>query len=498
MKFISTRGKSFAKCAAEAIAKGLADDGGLFVPERFPSISKGEIIKMLSMDYAEKAAFVLHKYLEEYDYNELLNACKSAYSKFEDGDVAPVVKIDDKFYIMELFHGPTLAFKDVALTLLPYLLRKGCDISGIKEEVLILVATSGDTGKAALEGFKDAEGIKIIVFYPSEGVSDMQKMQMCTQDGNNVNVVAVKGNFDDCQTSVKKVFTDSNMNAKLKENGIILSSANSMNFGRLAPQITYYFSAYCDLVNSEEINIGDKVDFVVPTGNFGNILAGYYAKKMGLPIGKLVCASNSNNVLTEFFASGTYDANREFFKTISPSMDILISSNLERLLYEISNRNDKATASKMEELKSSGRYSINDEEFKLINKEFFGGYTDEEECRAQIEYIFDEYGYVADPHTAVAIKVADNYNSFSTTNNNMVILSTASPYKFACDVYGVLTGKNIKDAFKGAEILSEITAMPIPSQISELKKKEIRFDKVINKNEVQKSVLDFVNKFKEN
>ena len=498
MRFISTRGKSSASCAAEAIAKGLAEDGGLFVSEIFPAITEENISEMLLMDYAERAAFVLHKYLEEYDYNDLLNACKAAYSKFEDEDPAPLVKIDDKFFIMELFHGPTLAFKDVALTLLPYLLRKGCDISGIKEDVLILVATSGDTGKAALEGFKDANGIKIMVFYPSEGVSDMQKAQMCTQEGNNVNVVAVKGNFDDCQTSVKKIFTDKEINAKLKENGIILSSANSMNFGRLAPQITYYFSAYCDLLNSNEIKMGDKVDFVVPTGNFGNILAGYYAKKMGLPIGKLVCASNSNNVLTEFFASGTYDSNREFFKTISPSMDILISSNLERLIFEISNRNTIATSEKMAELKINGKYSVNKEEFELLEKEFFAGYTDEDECRSEIEYIFDEYGYVADPHTAVAISVADNYNNSVTTSNNIVVLSTASPYKFACDVYGAITNKNLKDAFKASELLSEESAMPIPQQISELKGKEKRFTKVVDRTETVESVFEFVGNFKKN
>ena len=366
MKFISTRGKSQAENAAVAITKGLADDGGLFVPERFPTINNDEMSAMLKMEYAERACTVLHKYLEEYNKEELLAACKSAYSKFEDNEPAPIVKIDEGTFIMELFHGPTLAFKDVALTLLPYLLRKGADIAGVKEDILILTATSGDTGKAALEGFKDASGIKIMVFFPSEGVSDMQKMQMCTQEGNNVNVTAIKGNFDDCQTAVKTIFNDAAINADLKNKGVVLSSANSMNFGRLAPQITYYFSAYCDLVNSEEIKMGDKVNFVVPTGNFGNILAGYYAKLMGLPIGKLVCASNENNVLTEFFANGSYDINREFFKTISPSMDILISSNLERLVYELCGRNANLTAERMSELKKSGKYQISKEEIEFL------------------------------------------------------------------------------------------------------------------------------------
>lgn len=494
MKFISTRGKSTASCAAEAIAKGLAEDGGLFVPEFFPSVSNDDIKNMLNMDYAERATFVLHKYLEEYDYNELLTACKNAYGKFEDCDAAPLVKLDDKFFIMELFHGPTLAFKDVALTLLPYLLRKGCDISGIKEEVLILVATSGDTGKAALEGFKDADGIKIMVFYPSEGVSDMQKSQMCTQEGNNVNVVAVKGNFDDCQTAVKKIFTSKEINFELKNKGVILSSANSMNFGRLAPQITYYFSAYCDLVSSGEIELGDKVDFVVPTGNFGNILAGYYAKQMGLPVGKLVCASNSNNVLTEFFTTGKYDANREFFKTISPSMDILISSNLERLVFEISNRDFSITEQRMIDLKKHGTYTISNTEQETLSKEFFAGFTDEEECLSEIGYIFDEYGYVADPHTAVAINVTENYRENINTKNNVVVLSTASPYKFACDVLKAINDKSIKDAFKASEMLSEVSAMPIPEQILELKTKEKRFNEVIEKNDTVDAVYKFISK----
>lgn len=492
MKFISTRGKSEVSCAAKAIAKGLADDGGLYVPERFPQISVQELNDMLELSYAERAAKVLSKYLEEYDYNELLTACENAYSKFEDNDGAPIVKIDDNFFIMELFHGPTLAFKDVALTLLPYLLRKGSDISGIKEQILILVATSGDTGKAALEGFKDADGIKIMVFYPSEGVSDMQKMQMCTQEGSNVNVVAVKGNFDDCQTAVKKIFTSKDIELELKKNNVVLSSANSINFGRLAPQITYYFSAYCDLVSSGEIEMGDKVNFVVPTGNFGNILAGYYAKKMGLPVGKLVCASNSNNVLTEFFASGTYDTNREFFKTVSPSMDILISSNLERLVFEMSGRNFELTEKRMDELKKFGKYSITDEERKALNNEFFADFTDEEECLETISEFFDEYGYVLDTHTAVAVDVANAYLDYSGDKNNTVVLSTASPYKFAIDVLKAITGKTDANAFKSARKLYDETATPIPEQLLSLENKEKRFTKVIDRDKTVEAVMEFV------
>ncbi len=491
MKFYSTRGCCSGVNAASVIAKGLADDGGLFVPERFPNIGD-KLDELLKMDYAERACFIIHQFLEEYDYSELLSACKNAYSKFEDNDAAPVCKIDENLFILELFHGPTLAFKDIALTLLPYLLRKGSDISGIKEKILVLVATSGDTGKAALEGFKDAEGIDIMVFFPGEGVSDMQKLQMCTQEGENVNVVAVNGNFDDCQTAVKKLFIDEKFNSNLKEKNIILSSANSINFGRLVPQVAYYFSAYCDLVNSEEITMGEEVDFVVPTGNFGNILAGYYAKLMGLPVGKLVCASNSNNVLTEFFTNGSYDANREFFKTVSPSMDILISSNLERLLFEMSGRDAKLTKERMEDLKKVGNYSVSKEEKKLIDKEFFAGYSDEEQCFETIADFFDEYGYVLDPHTSVAIDVAGQYDDYSKADRPVVVLSTASPYKFPQTVYKAINGKYIADAFIATAKLNELSAAPIPTQISELKKKPVRFDKMIDKNQTGTAVFEFV------
>lgn len=494
MKFISTRGQAQASCSASAIVKGLAEDGGLFVPEKFPQISFDELNKMLEMDYAERACTVLHKYLEEYDKAELLSACENAYAKFEDDDPAPVVKIDDNTFIMELFHGPTLAFKDVALTLLPYLLRKGADICGIKEQILILVATSGDTGKAALEGFKDAEGIKIMVFFPSEGVSDMQKLQMCTQEGSNVNVVAIKGNFDDCQTAVKNIFSDKKVEEQLKNNGVILSSANSMNFGRLVPQVTYYFSAYCDLVSSGEIKMGDKINFVVPTGNFGNILAGYYAKQMGLPVGKLICASNDNNVLTEFFASGTYDINREFYKTISPSMDILISSNLERLIFEQSGRNATLTASRMAELKEKGVYSLSNEEKTALSKEFFADYCDEFECKQTIGEVFDEYGYLLDTHTAVAVNVKDAYCDYSNDEKATVVLSTASPYKFTKDVLTAINGKAPEDAFKCAQKLFELSALPVPEQLVALKTKDKRFTQVVERTDALKEIMDFIGK----
>ncbi len=493
MQFISTRGKFATENAAKAITKGLSDDGGLFVPQYFPNLA-GDLESMLSMDYAERAATVIGSFLTEYDKEELLSACKKAYAQFDEGDAAPVVKIDDGLFVLELFHGPTLAFKDIALTLLPYLMRKGADISGVKENILILVATSGDTGKAALEGFKNQKGIKICVFYPSEGVSDMQKMQMCTQEGDNVNVVGVKGNFDDCQTAVKKIFTSGEIAAELLSKNVVLSSANSINFGRLVPQISYYFSAYLDLVGSGEIKLGDKIDFTVPTGNFGNILAGHYAKKMGLPIGRLVCASNSNNVLTEFFQSGTYDADREFFKTMSPSMDILISSNLERLIFELTGRNGTLTAKRMEDLKKFGRYSITEEEKQTVGNEFFADYCDEEECSEVICDTFENSGYLADPHTAVALKAAETYFAQSGYKNKMVVLSTASPYKFSQNVLKSVSGKTVKDPFKAAQALETLSACPIPSQISQLKSKEKRFTQVIDKTETVKTVCEFAAK----
>ena len=493
MKFLSTRGGFTVKNAAEAVTLGLSADGGLFVPETFPDLG-GEIRNFLSMDYAERAAAIIGSFLEEYDKAGLLSACRAAYAKFEEGDAAPVVKISDGLFVLELFHGPTLAFKDIALTLLPYLLRQGADITGVKETILILVATSGDTGKAALEGFKDCKGVKICVFYPSEGVSDMQKLQMCTQEGGNVNVIGVKGNFDDCQTAVKKIFTSHDAETELKKEGVVLSSANSINFGRLVPQIVYYFSAYCDLVNAGEKELGDPVDFTVPTGNFGNILAGYYAKRMGLPIGKLVCASNSNNVLTEFFLSGTYDANREFFKTMSPSMDILISSNLERLIFELTGRNAALTAKRMEELKQFGKYSLSDDEKKIINKDFFADYCDEEDCITQIAKCFEDSGYLSDPHTAVALKAAETYAARTGSDAKMIVLSTASPYKFSQNVLRAISGKTVKDAFRAAAMLESESATPIPRQISALKDKKRIFDKVINKADALKETLAFAAK----
>lgn len=492
MFFISTRGGEKVT-GAQAIVKGLSANGGLFVPESFPQVSKEEMEEMLYMSYPERCAKVLLKYLDEYDGKELLSACERAYAKFEGDDPAPLVKIGEKLFVLELFHGPTCAFKDMALTVLPYLLRKGCDICGVKEQILVLVATSGDTGKAALEGFRDAEGIKIMVFYPDEGVSSMQKLQMCTQEGNNVNVVAVKGNFDDCQTAVKTIFNSEEDAAALKERGTLLSSANSINFGRLAPQIAYYFSSYLDLVSSEQIEMGQEIDFCVPTGNFGNILAAYYAKRMGLPVRRLHCASNMNNVLTDFLAKGEYDVHREFYKTTSPSMDILVSSNLERLLFEVSGRNAEVTAERMAQLKNEGVYKITEEERTAIADIFDGGFADEDEVVETVYDLFCDTGYTMDTHTGCAMKVANDWAKKNKKDETkMVVVSTASPYKFPQDVLYAVTGNDVRDSFKGIKRLHAATAMAIPKSLASLKDKPVRFKTVVTKEKMFEQVLQFV------
>lgn len=494
MYFISTRGSGRVS-GAEAVVRGLAEDGGLFVPEAFPAISRDELEGMLGMDYAERARLVLGKYFDEYDGEELLSALKTAYSRFEGGDAAPLVRVDEGVYILELFHGPTCAFKDMALVILPYLMKKGCEILGVKEKVLILTATSGDTGKAALEGFKNAEGVKIQVFYPEEGVSPMQKMQMCTQEGNNVSVVAVKGNFDDCQTGVKKIFASGECRRKIAEHGYLLSSANSINVGRLLPQVAYYFSAYCDLVSSDQIAMGDEVDFAVPTGNFGNILAAYYAKRMGLPVGRLICASNKNNVLTDFIRTGNYDSKRSFYRTMSPSMDILVSSNLERLVFELSGRNAEVTSSRMKSLSETGKYSITSEELKALRSEFSAGYTGEDDTVECIYEYFSEYGYPMDTHTGVALSVAARYldkRDPLAPAHPMVVVSTASPYKFPQDVLYALSGNDVKDSFKCIKRINLLTAMKVPDAIKSVRYKPILFKTTVTGAKMFDETLKFV------
>ena len=494
MYFIGTRGSERVS-GAEAVVRGLAGDGGLFVPEFFPVISQEELEGMLGMDYAERAGLVISKYFDEYDGEALLSALKTAYSRFEGGDAAPLVRLDEGTYILELFHGPTCAFKDMALVVLPHLLRKGCELLGIQENILVLAATSGDTGKAALEGFKNAEGIKIQVFYPNEGVSSMQRMQMCTQEGENVSVVAVKGNFDDCQTGVTNIFGSEECRAKTKERGYLLSSANSINVGRLIPQVAYYFSAYCDLVSSDQIAMGDKVDFAVPTGNFGNILAAYYAKRMGLPVGRLICASNKNNVLTDFFRTGNYDSRRSFYRTMSPSMDILVSSNLERLIFELSGRNAQVTAARMKSLSETGKYSVTSEELQSLRTEFYADFTGEDDTVDCIYEYFTEYGYPMDTHTGVALSVAARYQEKREPLDPvypMVVVSTASPYKFPQDVLYALSGNDVKDSFKCIKRINLLTAMKVPEAIKSVRYKPILFKTTVSTAKMFDEVLKFI------
>ncbi|MFB0921594.1 MAG: threonine synthase, partial [Oscillospiraceae bacterium] len=404
MKYYSTRDKKNVVTAAQAIAQGLASDGGLFVPEAIPSVALSDIEALCKMDYRARAVDIMGRYLDEFTKDELTAFVSGAYSdNYDCKEIAPTRFLNDNTGVLELWHGPTCAFKDMALQMLPRLLTASLKKLGEKREVCILVATSGDTGKAALEGFADVEGTSIVVFYPRDGVSDVQKLQMTTQRGKNVFVSAVEGNFDDAQTGVKKIFSDREFAKKLDEKGVFLSSANSINWGRLLPQVVYYFSAYCDYVNSGKIKTGDELDFCVPTGNFGDILAGWYAKKMGLPVRRLICASNSNNVLTDFINTGVYDRNREFFTTISPSMDILVSSNLERLLFMLSN--DTSVKGWMGELKTTGKYDVGAKVLAGIKSDYDCGFATDTEAKAHIRELFNASGYLMDTHTADAYAV---------------------------------------------------------------------------------------------
>lgn len=488
MNYISTRNKNIVRTAAQAIVEGIAPDGGLYVPQSFPTLDAKEWEELYAMDYNGRAAYVLSKFLDGYTLEELSDYTQDAYARFYGDDPCPLTALGDGLYVLELWHGPTCAFKDMALTVLPHLLTAGRRKIGAKDKTLILTATSGDTGKAAMEGFKDVDGTDIIVFYPSEGVSDMQRRQMITQAGANVHVCAIDGNFDDAQTAVKSIFTSSEMADKLAKDGYKLSSANSINWGRLAPQIAYYISAYCDLVSSGKINFGDKVDFCVPTGNFGDILAAYYAMRMGMPVGKLICASNSNKVLTDFFSSGVYDTGRQFYKTVSPSMDILVSSNLERLLFEISGRDDALTAERMAALKSSGKYSISKEELETLRSLFDAGYTDEQGTFDTISEVYGDYGYLVDPHTAVAFGVYNKCKS----DRPCVIVSTANPYKFPADVYEAVSGERVSDAYAAADKLCALTGEDIPQPLSNLASKQVRFTGSIAREAIADEVLGYI------
>jgi len=489
MNFQSTRNKEIKISASMAILKGLSEDGGLFVPESFPQIGKDEIEALSEKTYAEAAFHIIGKFLTDFTDDELKDCVTKAYAaeKFSSEETAPTVSLSENLKVLELWHGPTCAFKDMALQILPRLLTVSAAKNNEDKKVVILVATSGDTGKAALEGFKDVPGTEIRVFYPENGVSDIQKLQMITQEGGNVAVYAVKGNFDDAQSGVKKIFTDADYEKELLLKKIRLSSANSINFGRLVPQIVYYFYSYAKLVKAGDIKVGDKVNFTVPTGNFGNILAAYYAKKMGLNVNKLICASNENNVLTEFINEGTYNRIRPFNLTLSPSMDILISSNLERLIYELSGKDDKLVSGYMKSLSEEGKYTVSDEIKAKIKEEFYGGCANDEETLKTIGEVFEKYGYLSDTHTAVALKVYEDYRLKTGDETVNIVASTASPYKFAAGVLKAIKGN--PEGKNGFEVLDELSAKSgtkIPTPLAGLKDKTVRFTAVCEKEDMKK------------
>ena len=488
MNYVSTRDKSVKVTAAKAIASGISAEGGLFVPDTFPSLSEKDFEALGKLDYIGRAKYVLKFFLNDFTEEEVDYCVKGAYTgSFDNEQPAPISVVGENANILELWHGPTCAFKDLALQLLPFLLTTSAKKTAAGKKTVILVATSGDTGKAALEGFKDVPDTEIVVFYPSDGVSPMQKLQMDSQKGNNVHVIAIKGNFDDAQTGVKKIFTDNAVKAKLAENNMQFSSANSINWGRLAPQIVYYVSAYCDMLSRGE-DLKDGFNVVVPTGNFGNILAAYYAKKMGVPIKKLICASNSNNVLTDFINTGVYDRNRKFYTTISPSMDILISSNLERMLFELSACDDKAVAKMQADLAKDGVFKVTDEIKAKMSELFYGGCCDDAEPLATIGDMFKKYGYLCDTHTAVAVGVYKKYKTETGDERPAVIASTASPYKFADSVLTAVTDKKTDSEFGNVRLLSEVTSTEIPAPIKALENAEVRFKEVCEKDKMLDAV----------
>ncbi len=495
MIYTSTRDSSVRVSAAEAIAKGISADGGLFVPMTVPTLNLVDIEKLARLDYIGRAKEVLKLYLTDFSDDELSMCVEGAYKaeKFSSPKIAPLYPLNENADILELWRGPTCAFKDMALQLLPYLLTVSANKTLKDTKIVILVATSGDTGKAALEGFKDVPNAEILVFYPVDGVSPMQKLQMTTQEGKNVSVCAIEGNFDDAQSGVKSIFTNREIEKKFQENHLAFSSANSINWGRLVPQIVYYVSAYCDMVKSERLKLGAPMNVVVPTGNFGNILAAYYAKQMGVPIGKLICASNANNVLTDFLQSGTYNKNRPFYCTTSPSMDILISSNLERLLFMLSGQDADLTKKLMEQLSATGTYTVTEKMFSAIQELFAAGYCDDEATKRTIRKIFDEYHYLCDTHTAVAVNVYAAYKTKTGDDTPTVIASTANPYKFSKSVLSALEDHiQSADEFSMVEELHAKSGAPVPPQLANLKGKTPRFTKVAAKEDMANVVFEML------
>lgn len=484
MQFFSTRDQSRRVSASQAIAQGLSEEGGLFVPESFPQV---DVKALCGLDYPAMAAAVLREYLTDYDPAFLAGAAAATYGDAFGGKAGYLAPVEGDTWALELWHGPTCAFKDYALQLMPKLLVEAKRNLGRTEKTLILVATSGDTGKAALDGYHDIPGVEIAVFYPTGGTSEIQRLQMATQEGANVAVYAVRGNFDDAQTGVKRVFADKEIAARLAQRNICLSSANSINWGRLAPQIVYYFAAYAQLLKAGKIAFGDEVDFCVPTGNFGDILAGYYAKQMGLPVGRLVCASNQNNVLTDFLRTGVYTARREFYKTSSPSMDILVSSNLERLLWHVTG-SDAEVAGLMDRLNREGSYTVRPETLAAIQETFACGWSSEEEVAAEIRTRWERDGYLCDTHTAVAFHVAGQQKRAGVP---MVVLSTASPFKFPRSVLAALGHAAPENDFEAMQALEQATGRTAPASLAGLRQKPERFDAVIDPSQIAEVALGY-------
>ncbi|MBQ6342738.1 MAG: threonine synthase [Anaerolineaceae bacterium] len=492
MNYRSTRDTNLSLTAAETIARGLSHEGGLFVPESVPQIDAEFLTQLRTMNYAERSAAVMKLYLSDFTTEELSAYTKAAYANFYTENAAPVHRLDDNTSFMELWHGPTCAFKDIALQILPYLLTASLKKTNESKKVCILVATSGDTGKAALEGFKDVKDTAILVFYPRDGVSDVQKLQMQSQQGNNVSVCGVEGNFDDAQTGVKQIFSDPVFAEKLAEKGWFLSSANSINWGRLLPQVVYYISAYCDLLNGGKITMGEEISFCVPTGNFGDILAGFYARQMGLPVKRLICASNANDVLTEFFHTGTYNRNRPFFTTVSPSMDILISSNLERLLFEMSGKDAAYITSLMDALKKDGCYSVTPEIREKLDKLFWAGCCDEKTTKANIGSVWTDHHYLMDTHTSVAYSVLRQYREQVGAEEQVVVVSTASPFKFCNAVLEGLEHPGDGDGLAEIAELESFTGVPAPAPLAALRDAKVRFSESVEKEQMEEVVAKFL------
>ncbi len=489
--YTSTRGSQTPHTASAAILKGLAEDGGLFVPDHIPALPVS-LEALTKMTYQETAYAVMHAFLTDYTEEELKECIDRAYDdKFDVPEIAPIVRVGNRYHL-ELFHGATIAFKDMALSILPHLMVKAAAKNHMEKEIVILTATSGDTGKAALAGFADVPGTKIIVFYPKAGVSAIQEKQMLTQKGDNTHVVGIHGNFDDAQTGVKQIFGDKALEKEMADKGFVFSSANSINIGRLVPQVVYYVYAYARLTVQGVLKAGDPLNVVVPTGNFGNILAAFYAKEMGIPIGKLICASNENKVLFDFFGNGCYDRNRPFVLTSSPSMDILISSNLERLIYWLTGANGAQTNAFMEELKKTGRYEITDTMVEKL-KDFAGFFASETQTEAQIAKVYRETGYVMDTHTAVASSAADQYEAVSGDHRPVLVVSTASPYKFAGNVVRAIAGPQTEtDDFVLVDQLEKLSGTPVPQAVEDIRKAPILHHTVCDKEQMVQAVRDFL------